>query len=220
MDKPDVDFIEGLSPAVSIDQKSASRNPRSTVGTVTEIYDYLRIMFARVGIPYCINGHGAIERQSTDQIVDIAQALPEGTKLQILAPVVRGRKGEYKSVLQDINKAGYVRVRVDGEMYEVTDEIPMDRYKQHTIEVIVDRLVMKEGLERRLTDSIEAALKMGKGMVTVSYEGGPENRGTPSPVSAGQVSGDGEIGSREMGEGAGGEGPEKVVREPKATYGD
>jgi excinuclease ABC subunit A len=177
MDKPDIDHIDGLSPAVSIDQKSASKNPRSTVGTVTEIYDYLRILFARVGIPYCPNGHGPIERQSTDQIVDAAKDFPEGTKLQILAPVVRGRKGEYKSVIQDIAKAGYVRVRVDGEMYEVTDDIPMDRYKQHTIEVIVDRLVMKEGIERRLTDSVEAALKMGKGLVTVAYtnnEGGGE----------------------------------------------
>ena len=170
MDKPDVDHIEGLSPAVSIDQKSASRNPRSTVGTVTEIYDYLRILFARAGSPFCPNGHGPIERQSTDQIVDVAKELPEGTRLQILAPVVRGRKGEYKSVLSDINKAGYVRVRVDGDMYEVTDDIPMDRYKQHTIEVVVDRLVIKEGLERRLTDSIEAALKMGKGVVTLSWE--------------------------------------------------
>jgi excinuclease ABC subunit A len=170
MDKPDVDHIEGLSPAVSIDQKSASKNPRSTVGTVTEIYDYLRILFARVGTPYCINGHGPIERQSTDQIVDIAGSLPEGTRLQILAPVVRGRKGEYKSVLQDINKAGYVRVRVDGEMYEVTDDIPMDRYKQHTIEVVVDRIVVKESLERRLSDSIEAALKMGSGLVTLSIQ--------------------------------------------------
>jgi excinuclease ABC subunit A len=170
MDKPDVDHIDGLSPAVSIDQKSASKNPRSTVGTVTEIYDYLRILFARVGIPYCINGHGPIERQSTDQIVDIARALPEATRLQILAPVVRGRKGEYKSVLQDINKAGYVRVRVDGEMYEVTDEIPMDRYKQHTIEVVVDRIVVKEGIDRRLADSIEAALKMGNGLVTLSIQ--------------------------------------------------
>lgn len=169
MDKPDVDHIDGLSPAVSIDQKSSSRNPRSTVGTVTEVYDYLRILFARTGTPYCINGHGPIERQSTDQIVDIARELPEGTRLQILAPVVRARKGEYKSVLQDVNKAGYVRVRVDGEMYEVTDDIPMDRYKQHTIEVVVDRIVVKEGIERRLTDSIEAALKMGKGMVTLSY---------------------------------------------------
>ena len=170
MDKPDVDHIDGLSPAVSIDQKSASKNPRSTVGTVTEIYDYLRILFARVGIPYCINGHGPIERQSTDTIVDIAKSLPEGTRMQILAPVIRGRKGEYKSVLVDINKAGYVRVRVDGETYEVTDDIPMDRYKSHTIEVIVDRLVVKEGIERRLTDSIEAALKMGKGLVTLSIE--------------------------------------------------
>ena len=172
MDKPDVDHIEGLSPAVSIDQKSASRNPRSTVGTVTEIYDYLRILFARAGVPYCPNGHGPIMRQSTDQIVDVAKEFPEGTKLQVLAPIVRGRKGEYKSVLQDINKAGYVRVRVDGEMYEVTDDIPMDRYKQHTIEVVVDRLVMKDGLERRLTDSIEAALKMGKGVVILSWQTG------------------------------------------------
>lgn len=170
MDKPDVDHIDGLSPAVSIDQKSASRNPRSTVGTVTEIYDYLRILFARVGTPYCINGHGPIERQSTDQIVDVAQSLPEGTRMQILAPVVRGRKGEYKSVLQDISKAGYVRVRVDGQMYEVTDDIPMDRYKQHTIEVIVDRIVVKEGIDRRLADSIEAALKMGNGLVTLSLD--------------------------------------------------
>lgn len=175
MDKPDVDHIDGLSPAVSIDQKSASKNPRSTVGTVTEIYDYLRILFARVGTPYCINGHGPIERQSTDQIVDIANSLPVGTKMQILAPVVRGRKGEYKSVLQDVSKAGYVRVRVDGQMYEVTDDIPMDRYKQHTIEVIVDRIVVKEGIERRLADSIEAALKMGGGLVTLSLDfGGKE----------------------------------------------
>jgi len=180
LDKPDVDHIEGLSPAVSIDQKSASKNPRSTVGTVTEIYDYLRILYARAGVPYCPNGHGPIERQSTDQIVDVAKELPEGTRLQILAPVVRGRKGEYKSVLQEINKAGYVRVRVDGQMYEVTDDIPMDRYKQHTIEVIVDRLVIKEGIERRLTDSIEAALKMGKGLVTLSY-----GRGTSGPDVSG-----------------------------------
>src|SRR5438270_8847223 len=170
MDKPDVDHIDGLSPAVSIDQKSASKNPRSTVGTVTEIYDYLRILFARVGVPHCPNGHGPIERQSTDQIVDVAKELSEGTKLQILSPVIRGRKGEYKSVLQEINRAGYVRVRVDGELYEVTDDIPMDRYKQHTIEVIVDRLVMKPGIDRRVADSIEAALKMGKGLVTLSFQ--------------------------------------------------
>lgn len=170
LEKPDVDHIDGLSPAISIDQKSASKNPRSTVGTVTETYDYLRILFARVGIPHCINGHGPIERQSTDQIVDVVRALPEGTKLQILGPVVRGRKGEYKKELVDISRAGYVRVRVDGRMYEVTDDIPMDRYKQHTIEVVVDRIVVKEGIERRLTDSIEAALKMGQGLVTVSIQ--------------------------------------------------
>jgi excinuclease ABC subunit A len=170
MDKPDVDHIDGLSPAISIDQKSASKNPRSTVGTVTETYDYLRILFARVGTPYCINGHGPIERQSTDQIVDIVKSLPEGTKLQILGPVIRGRKGEYKKELIDIAKAGYVRVRVDGRMYEVTDDIPMDRYKQHTIEVVVDRIVVKEGLDRRLSDSVEAALKMGAGLVTVSIQ--------------------------------------------------
>jgi excinuclease ABC subunit A len=170
LDKPDVDHIDGLSPAISIDQKSASKNPRSTVGTVTETYDYLRILFARVGIPHCINGHGPIERQSTDQIVDVVRALPDGTKLQVLGPVVRGRKGEYKKELVDISRAGYVRVRVDGRMYEVTDDIPMDRYKQHTIEVVVDRIVVKEGIERRLTDSIEAALKMGQGLVTVSIQ--------------------------------------------------
>ena len=169
MDKPDVDHIDGLSPAVSIDQKTASKNPRSTVGTVTEIYDYLRILYARIGTPFCINGHGPIERQSTDQIVDAAKQMPEGTRLQILAPVIRGRKGEYKKEIQEIAKAGYVRVRVDGDMYEVTDDIPMDRYKQHTIEVVVDRIVVKEGIERRLADSIEAALKMGKGLVTLAY---------------------------------------------------
>jgi excinuclease ABC subunit A len=170
MDKPDVDHIEGLSPAVAIDQKSASRNPRSTVGTVTEIYDYLRILYARVGVPVCPTCGIPIQRQSTDQIVDAVKQMPEGTKLQILAPIIRGRKGEYKKELQEINKAGYVRVRVDGRMYEVTDDIPMDRYKQHTIEVVVDRIVVKEGIDRRITDSVEAALKMGKGIVNLSYE--------------------------------------------------
>ena len=172
MDKPDVDHIDGLSPAVSIDQKSASRNPRSTVGTVTELYDYMRILFARAGTPYCPTCGVQIERQSTDQIVDATMDLPEGTKMQILAPIVRGRKGTYQKELQDIQEAGYVRVRVDGQMYEVTDDIPMDRYKQHTIEVVVDRLVMKDGIQRRLADSIETSLKMGKGLATVSYEKG------------------------------------------------
>ncbi len=170
MDKPDVDHIDGLSPAVSIDQKSASRNPRSTVGTVTEIYDYLRLLFARAGVPYCPTCGVPIERQSTDQIVDAALAFPEGTRLQVLAPIVRGRKGEYRRELQEVNRAGFVRVRVDGRMYEVTDDIPMDRYKQHTIEVVVDRIVLKPGVESRLTDSVETALKMGKGVVVLSRQ--------------------------------------------------
>jgi excinuclease ABC subunit A len=170
MDKPDVDHIEGLSPAVSIDQKSASKNPRSTVGTVTEIYDYLRILYARVATPFCPNGHGPIERQTTDQIIEAASQIPEGARVQILAPVVRGRKGEYKKEIQEIAKAGFVRVRVDGTMYEVQDDIPMDRYKQHTIEVVVDRIVMKAGIERRLADSVETALKMGKGTVGFSWQ--------------------------------------------------
>lgn len=183
MDKPDVDHIDGLSPAVSIDQKTASKNPRSTVGTVTEIYDYLRILFARVGTPFCLNGHGPIQRQSTDQIVDVARQLPEGTRLQILSPVIRGRKGEYKKELVDIAKAGYVRVRVDGQMFEVTDDIPMDRYKQHTIEVVVDRLVVKEGIERRMADSIEAALKMGKGLLQLLV-GFPDGAEIPAAITS------------------------------------
>jgi len=174
MDKPDVDSVEGLSPAISIDQKSTSRNPRSTVGTVTEIYDYLRILFARVGIPYSPATGKPIERSTPDQVVDAAMALGDGVKIQVLSPVVRGRKGTYQKELEDIEKAGFVRVRVDGEMYEVTDDIPMDRYKQHTIEVVIDRLVVKEGIERRLSDSIETALKMGKGLVTISHEVGTE----------------------------------------------
>jgi excinuclease ABC subunit A len=167
MDKPDVDHIEGLSPAVSIDQKSASRNPRSTVGTVTEIYDYMRILFARAGVPHCPGCGRPIQRQTVEQIVDSALEFGEGARLQILAPVIRGRKGEYKSVIVDIQKAGFVRVRVDGVMYEVTDDIPMDRYKQHTIEAVIDRVVIKEGIEQRLAESIETALKMGKGLVSI-----------------------------------------------------
>lgn len=170
MDKPDVDSVEGLSPAISIDQKSTSRNPRSTVGTVTEIYDYLRILFARIGVPYSPATGKPIERSSPEMVVDATMGLAEGTKVQVLSPIVRGRKGVYQKELEDVGKAGFVRVRVDGEMYEVTDDIPMDRYKQHTIEVVIDRLVVKEGIERRLADSVETALKMGKGLVTVSHE--------------------------------------------------
>ena len=183
MDKPDVDHIEGLSPAVSIDQKSASKNPRSTVGTVTEIYDYLRILFARVGTPYCVNGHGPIERQSTDQIVEVAGHLPEGTRVQVLAPIVRGRKGVFKKEIEDVAKQGFVRVRVDGTMMEVTDDIELDRYKNHTIEVVVDRLVVKEGIERRLSDSLESALKMSGGMVSLAL-GFKEGAEIPMRIAA------------------------------------
>jgi len=174
MDKPDVDHIDGLSPAVSIDQKSASRNPRSTVGTVTEIYDYLRILYARAGIPHCPGCGKPIQRMTVEQIVDATLEFGEGARLQVLAPVVRGKKGEFKSVIQDVARQGYVRVRVDGKMFEVTDDIPMHRYKKHTIEAVVDRLVLKEGVEQRLADSIETALKMGEGLVTVGEPDGEE----------------------------------------------
>ncbi|MCH8273445.1 MAG: excinuclease ABC subunit UvrA [Armatimonadetes bacterium] len=174
MNKPDVDYIEGLSPAVSIDQKSAGRNPRSTVGTVTEVYDYMRILFARAGVPHCPGCGKPIQRQTVEQIVDAALEFGEGARLQVLAPVVRGRKGYYKTEIAGIQKAGFVRVRVDGRMYEVTDDIPMDRYKRHTIEAVVDRVVLKEGVEQRLADSIETALKMGDGLVTISAVDGEE----------------------------------------------
>lgn len=174
MDKPDVDSIEGLSPAVSIDQKSASKNPRSTVGTVTEIYDYLRLLFARAGVPHCPQCGRVIQRQTVEQIVDAAMEMGENTRLQILAPIVRGRKGFYQKEIQDVAKMGFVRVRVDGRLYEVTDDIPMDRYKTHTIEVVVDRLVIKEGVQQRLADSLETALKLGKGLVVLVVGEGEE----------------------------------------------
>ncbi|MGH2807758.1 MAG: excinuclease ABC subunit UvrA [Actinomycetota bacterium] len=167
MDKPEVDFIEGLSPAISIDQKSASRNPRSTVGTITEIYDYLRLLFARIGRPHCHNCGRPIARQTPEQIVDQIMGLPEGTRFQVLAPVVRSRKGEYTTLLEDLARRGYVRARVDGEVRELTDKIRLDRYKQHDIDVIVDRLVLKEGIESRLTDSIETALKLAEGTAAI-----------------------------------------------------
>jgi excinuclease ABC subunit A len=170
MDKPDVDHIEGLSPAVSIDQKSTTRNPRSTVGTVTEIYDYLRLLFARVGHPHCPECGKPISQQTVEQMVDAVLAMPEGTRLQVLGPVVRGRKGEYRQVLDEIRREGFVRVRVDGAVYEVTDDIPMDRYKRHTIEVVVDRIILKPGVQSRLAESIETALKMGKGLLGILAE--------------------------------------------------
>ncbi len=167
MEKPDVESIEGLSPAIAIDQKTTSRNPRSTVGTVTEIYDYLRLLWARVGIPHCPRCGKEIRQQSIDQIVDQVLSLPEGTRIQILSPLVRGRKGEYKSVFEDARKSGYVRVRVDGSIYDLTEDITLDKNIKHNIEVVVDRLVIKEDIQRRLTDSIETASLLAGGIVIV-----------------------------------------------------
>lgn len=174
MDKPDVDYIDGLSPAVSIDQKSTTRNPRSTVGTVTEIYDYLRLLFARIGRPHCPQCGKAITQQTTEQMVDFVMELEEGSKIQVLAPIIRGRKGEYKQVFDDIRKDGYVRVKVDGNTYEVTDDIQLDRYKQHWIDVVIDRLVVKPGIEKRLADSLETALRMGKGSAGIDIIDGEQ----------------------------------------------
>ncbi len=179
MEKPDVDYIEGLSPAVSIDQKGASHNPRSTVGTVTEIYDYLRLLYARAGIPHCPVCGREVTRQSAQEIVDAIQALPQGSKLLILAPLIRGRKGTHQAVLDEIQKSGFVRARVDGKVYQLEDEIPMDRYKIHTIEAVVDRLVLNPAEDEaeskafltRLTDSVETALKFGEGYLTVQLLG-------------------------------------------------
>jgi excinuclease ABC subunit A len=167
MDKPDVDFIEGLSPAISIDQKSASRNPRSTVGTITEIYDYLRLLYARIGVPHCPNDGTVVQRQTPQQIVDRILELPDGTRFQVLAPVVRGRKGEYEGLLEELASQGYARARIDGEVHELSDPPKLARYEQHTIEVVVDRLVKRAGIERRLTDSLETALKLAEGVAEV-----------------------------------------------------
>jgi excinuclease ABC subunit A len=167
MDKPDVDFIEGLSPAISIDQKSASRNPRSTVGTITEIYDYLRLLYARIGVPHCPNCGRLITRQTPQQIVDRVLQLPDGTRFQVLAPVVRGRKGEYHALLDELAGQGYTRARVDGEVVDLPAKLQLERYEQHTIEVVVDRLVRRAGIERRLTDSLETALRLAEGVAEV-----------------------------------------------------
>jgi excinuclease ABC subunit A len=170
MEKPDVDYIEGLSPAISIDQKSTSHNPRSTVGTVTEIYDYLRLLFARIGTPHCYNCGREISTQSSEQIVDSIMELPEGTRLQLLAPIVRGRKGEYSKLFEEIAKEGFARVRVDGEVRELRDKITLDKKRKHTIDVVVDRLVMKPDLRKRLADSVETTLRLSSGIVTVITE--------------------------------------------------
>jgi len=170
MEKPDVDYIEGLSPAISIDQKSTSRNPRSTVGTVTEVYDYLRLLYARIGTPHCYNCGREISSQSSEQIVDAIMDLPEGTRIQVLAPLVRGRKGEYAKLFEEVGKEGFARVRVDGEIKELREKITLDKKRKHTIEVVVDRLVIKPDIRKRLTDSLETTLRLSSGIVTVLAE--------------------------------------------------
>jgi excinuclease ABC subunit A len=175
MDKPDVDYIEGLSPAISIDQKTTSRNPRSTVGTVTEIYDYLRLLYARVGIPHCPKCGKEIKQQSVDQMVDKILELPERTKIQVISPVIRGRKGEHEKVIENIKKNGFVRARIDGKMVELTEEeIKLEKTKKHTIEAVIDRLVVKPDIRSRLTDSLETALKLGEGMVIINIIDGED----------------------------------------------
>lgn len=174
MEKPEVESIEGLPPAISIDQKSTNRNPRSTVGTVTEIYDYFRLLFARIGIPHCPNCGKEIKRQTVDQMVDAILTLPEGMKIQLLAPVVRGRKGEHEKVLSRAQKSGYVRVRIDGNMYELAEEIKLDKNIKHNIEIIVDRLVVKDGIKKRLADSIESVLSLSGGLIYVDVIGGEQ----------------------------------------------
>ncbi|HCW52282.1 MAG TPA: excinuclease ABC subunit UvrA, partial [Clostridium sp.] len=175
MDKPDVEYIEGLSPAISIDQKTTSKNPRSTVGTITEIYDYLRLLYARVGVPHCPKCGKLISKQSVDQIVDQIMRNEERTKLQILAPIVSGRKGTHDKVLDNIKKNGFIRVRIDGEIYDITeDEIKLDKNKKHNIEAVIDRIIIKEGIESRLAESIETSLKMADGLVIASVIGGED----------------------------------------------
>src|ERR687883_418148 len=170
LDKPDVDYISGLSPAISIDQKGASHNPRSTVGTVTEIYDYLRLLYARIGRPHCPKCHRPIQQQTAEQIIDAVLDMPEGTRIMVLAPLVQHRKGEYQSVFEDVRKAGFVRVRVDGQVRDLGEKIELDKYKNHSIEVVVDRLVVSRAQEdkSRLADSIEQALKLASGQVIVT----------------------------------------------------
>ena len=167
MEKPEVDDIQGLSPAISIDQKSTNRNPRSTVGTVTEIYDYLRLLYARVGIPHCPRCGRVIERQTVDQIVDQLMEMPDRTRIQLLAPIVRGRKGEHVKVLQNARRSGYVRVRIDDHLYDLSEEIKLEKNKKHNIEIVVDRLMIREGIERRLADSIETVMNLTGGLLVV-----------------------------------------------------
>ena len=177
MEKPDVESIEGLPPAISIDQKSTNRNPRSTVGTVTEIYDYFRLLYARIGTPHCPKCGKEIKKQSVDQMVDQIMSLPERTKIQLLAPVVRGRKGEHVKLLEQARKSGYVRVRIDGNMYELSETIRLEKNIKHNIEIVVDRLIVKPGIEKRLTDSLETVLHLAEGLALAEVNGGVENGG-------------------------------------------
>ena len=181
MEKPDVDSIDGLSPSISIDQKTTSKNPRSTVGTVTEIYDYIRLLYARIGVPYCPKCGKKIEKQTVDQIVDTILSLEEGTKIQILSPIVRGKKGEYVKLLEEKQKEGFVRARIDGQVYDLSDDIDLDRNKKHNIELIVDRLVVKEEIRSRLTESVETSLRYANNVVLVDIVG------TDDPVRQNQV---------------------------------
>lgn len=174
MDKPDVDYIEGLSPAISIDQKTTSRNPRSTVGTVTEIYDYLRLLYARIGVPHCYNCGKEISQQTADQMVDKVMSLEEETRIQLLAPIVRGRKGEYIKLIDDVRKAGFIRIRIDGEILDVNDSIKLDKNKKHNIEIVVDRLVVRPDIRKRLADSIETVLRLSGGLLLVDIIDGEE----------------------------------------------
>ena len=168
MDKPDVDYIEGLSPAISIDQKTTSKNPRSTVGTVTEVYDYLRLLWARVGTPHCPKCGKEIRQQTSDQIIDQVLALPEGTRIQVMAPVIRGKKGEHAKVFEDAKRSGYVRARVDGNLYELDEDIKLEKNKKHNIEIVVDRLIIRPDIQQRLTDSVETASGLSGGLVVIN----------------------------------------------------
>ena len=174
MEKPDVDSIDGLSPAISIDQKTTSKNPRSTVGTVTEIYDYLRLLYARIGIPHCPVCGREITKQTVDQIVDKVLSFEEGSKIQILAPIIRGRKGTHKKELEAAKKSGFVRVRIDGIIYDLSEEISLEKNKKHVVEIVIDRLVIKEGIRSRLADSIETASKLTGGLSVVNVIGGED----------------------------------------------
>src|SRR3984893_566347 len=179
MEKPDVDTIEGLSPAISIDQKGTSKNPRSTVGTVTAVYDYLRLLYARVGVPHCPVCGREVRRQTVDQMADHVEKLPKGTRVMVLGPVVKGRKGEYRSLIEDVRKSGFVRVRVDGSLYELGEQIPLDRNKKHSIEVVVDRIVVGPDQRTRLVESIETAARLGGGVAIIGPAKGEQNQNSP-----------------------------------------